>query len=391
MTYKKYLDKEDYDLYTIDLGKLKPFTSSKLIEKKIYASLEKLHPCFSDYCTFDYVLKSEKIKTIAKVIVIDSMFLIEYKNSYNTAFIRIAEFKNKKLFLSNKQKKLKKAFIFFSITLFLFAFIFLTIKNFITQKKALENIPRIVEHTEKRQNFDISDFIYSCMPLFTNPTIKVSYFEYIVSSLPQITLHTNGIQREEIEENFLGSNKDIKLNFSATTYSDKTPNLSVTVNCDKQPIKNAAFCDIQKSFIEIRNSIFSVNGLPISEAIETRQYQCIIPYNGLQNFFKDLLQIQEDQKIKFEKLVFDYNQEIGNLNCIIVLDKLKSEETIDFSIFTSVFKKPIEKPKQKIVSQKKQETTMKDDKVLVGKMPAADGSVILYYRTTEGKIIYEKE
>jgi hypothetical protein len=391
MTYKKYLDKEDYDLYTIDLGKLKPFTSSKLIEKKIYASLEKLHPCFSDYCTFDYVLKSEKMKTIAEVIVVDSMFLIEYKNSHNTAFIRIQELKSKKLFLSKKQKTLKKAFIFSSITLLFFSFIVVTIKNYIIQKKALENIPRIVEHTEKRQSFDISDFIYSCMPLFANPTIKVSYFEYTASSLPQITLHTNGIQREEIEENFLGINKDLKLNFSATTYSDKTPNLSVTVNCDKQPIKTAAFCDIQKAFIEIRNSIFSVNGLPISEAIETRQYQCIVPYNGLQKFFKALLEIQEVQKIRFEKIVFDYNQEIGNLNCIIVLDKLKSEKALDFSNFILAFKKPIEQPKEKTVSSKKQETITKEDRVLVGKMPAADGSMILYYRTSEGKIIYEKE
>ncbi len=391
MNNKKYLDKNDYDFYTIDLGKIPPFTSSKAIEKKLFANLEKLHPCFSDYCTFDYVLKSEKIKTIAKVVVVDSMFLIEYKNSHNTNYIKIEEFNNKKLFLSKKQKKIKTTIYISLFFLLLASFITFMAKNYLEQKKALENIPRIIEHAEEKQIFDISNFIDFCLPVFADPSIKVSYFEYTASTLPQITLHTKGIQREEIEDNFLNIYKDLKLNFSATTYSENTPNLSVTINCDKQPIKNAAFCDIQNSFIEIRNSIFSVHGLPISEAIETRQYQCIVPYNGLQKFFEDLLEIQEVQKIKFEKIVFDYNQEIGNLNCIIVLDKLKSEKALDFSNFILTFKKPIERPKEKTVSSKKQETITKEDRVLVGKMPAADGSMILYYRTSEGKIIYEKE
>ena len=119
MNYKKYFDKSDYDLYSIDLGKIRPFTSSKVIEKKIFSTLEKLHPCFSDYCTFDYVLKQKKLNTIAKVVVIDSMLLIEYKNKHNTSFIRIKEFQNKKCFLPKKQKQLKIAF-YSSFIIFIF-------------------------------------------------------------------------------------------------------------------------------------------------------------------------------------------------------------------------------------------------------------------------------
>ena len=46
MANEKYLDNSNYDFYSINLGKIKPFTSSKVIEKKIFANLEKLHPCF---------------------------------------------------------------------------------------------------------------------------------------------------------------------------------------------------------------------------------------------------------------------------------------------------------------------------------------------------------
>lgn len=390
MISNNYLNKNDYDFYTIDLGKIKPFTASSVIEKKIFVELEKLHPCFSDYCTFDYVLKSSGMNTIAKVVVIDSMFLIEYKNSHNTYFIRIEEFKKRKCFLSHKQKKIKNILGLSFILLLFILFTFFIVKNTLTKKQVLENIPHIIEHSEEKNTFDVKDFIDLCLPFFANSDIKVSYFEYDSTNIPQIILHTNGIQREEIENQILGVNKDLEINFSATTYSNKIPNLSFTVHCDKQSIKTASFCDIQTGLTAIRNAIFSVNGLPISEEIETRQYQCIIPYNSLSAFFNNLIRIQEEQQIKFEKLIFDYDQEIGNLNCIFVLDKLKSEEQIDFSNFLSIFKKPIEKLKA-VPVQQKTETIKTDNRVLVGKMPAADGSIILYYRTPEGKIVYEKE
>ena len=51
---------------------------------------------------------------------------------------------------------------------------------------------------------------------------------------------------------------------------------------------------------------------------------------------------------------------------------------------------PLEKTKVNEIAPKK-EVEITDDKVLIGKMPSADGSVILYYRTSDGKIVYEKE
>ena len=65
-------------------------------------------------------------------------------------------------------------------------------------------------------------------------------------------------------------------------------------------------------------------------------------------------------------------------------------DIIDFSNLLSIFKKPLEKQKINEIAPKK-EVEITDDKVLVGKMPSADGSVILYYRTSDGKIVYEKE
>lgn len=46
MNNKKYLDKNDYDFYTIDLGKIPPFTSSKAIEKNYLQIWKNYIPAF---------------------------------------------------------------------------------------------------------------------------------------------------------------------------------------------------------------------------------------------------------------------------------------------------------------------------------------------------------
>ena len=46
MNYEKYLNKNDYDFYSIDLGKIPPFTSSKIIEKKNICKSRKISSLF---------------------------------------------------------------------------------------------------------------------------------------------------------------------------------------------------------------------------------------------------------------------------------------------------------------------------------------------------------
>ena len=65
-----------------------------------------------------------------------------------------------------------------------------------------------------------------------------------------------------------------------------------------------------------------------------------------------------------------------------------SPERMPVVIFKAPVVKSVPKPKVTTPVEKKPVDT---GRTLVGKMPSADGGVILYYRTADGKIEYEKE
>jgi len=67
--------------------------------------------------------------------------------------------------------------------------------------------------------------------------------------------------------------------------------------------------------------LLDIDGLPVSEQYEIRQFQCIIPYKSFPAFLAELEDIQENVKAKFQKCIFDYNCDVGIINCIIVLSK----------------------------------------------------------------------
>ena len=124
---------------------------------------------------------------------------------------------------------------------------------------------------------------------------------------------------------------------------------------------------------------------------------------------------QENIKAGFQRFVFDYSKETGSFNCVIVLDRMKGEEVIPLGKLFGVFKAPplTEKkeavqplPKKPVVPvQEKTEPAAEPDEsvqenpltvvdpswVLIGKMPSPDGRIVYYYRTKEGKIVYEWE
>ena len=74
------------------------------------------------------------------------------------------------------------------------------------------------------------------------------------------------------------------MTFSATSYRDRTPYLTVVFACDSQELKTASFLDVPSSVAEIRNAVISADGLPVSEDCELRQYQCVIPYISFERF-----------------------------------------------------------------------------------------------------------
>lgn len=84
---KKACNVLDYDFYSFDY----PLRSAGIAKEKrnrfICSQLEKMHPCFSDDCCFDYKLRLNKNKLKADVVVMQKFRLAEYKNQRKKIYI----------------------------------------------------------------------------------------------------------------------------------------------------------------------------------------------------------------------------------------------------------------------------------------------------------------
>ena len=192
-------------------------------------------------------------------------------------------------------------------------------------------------------------------------------------------------------------------------------------------MKTASFLDITSSVAAIRNAVISADGLPVSEDCELRQYQCVIPYVSFERFLDMLENVQSEMNVKIQKISFDYIREIGSFNCTVILDKMKGETIMPLKKLTAMFKAPpvpvkketVQKPvviqeapvstdepevepQEEVYEDEIQEeyiepvqevpvVTIDPSWVLIGKMPSPDGRMVFYYRTREGKIVYEWE
>ena len=120
MKRKVNCSSDDYDFYTIPFP-LKVFMYKKR-NKYISSQLEKLHPCFSDDCSFDSHLRLEKSGLKADVVVMQKYRVAEYKLLNKRLFVK--ELKHVQFFADKKKIKLfwifaAAAVVFVSLIVFL--------------------------------------------------------------------------------------------------------------------------------------------------------------------------------------------------------------------------------------------------------------------------------
>ena len=92
---KNLIRKKDYERYSVRLP-FRVFLSRKTNRSRfMFGELEKMHPCFSDECTFDSKIKVGRRGLVSDVVVMNSLKLSEYKTRYF----------GKKLFLEGNPEK----------------------------------------------------------------------------------------------------------------------------------------------------------------------------------------------------------------------------------------------------------------------------------------------
>ena len=431
MSRKTFISSDDYDIYEVPLGKHSGLGGRRRMEQKVRSSLEKLHPCFTEQCAFDFTIRCGKSGKYAVAVVIDAVLLAEYRNSSKNTFLRVRELGSRKLFIPEKTRKRNRMLICLFFVVILAGLLYFPVRDRFFAEKPKPAPVATVPVRQTREIHDVSFVLSNALDVFVTPDADVSYFEYSQQKKPQVTVRTSGLHRERIEETVGSVCNGSALSFSATTYSDRIPYLTVVIDCDSPEIRTASFADIPSSIAAIRDAVLSCDGLPVSEDCELRQYQCVIPYSGLGDFLSKLENIQENMKAGFQRFVFDYSKETGSFNCVIVLDRMKGETVIPLGKLYGFFKAPPvpepvvvpviaapvreaqpEKPvpveiieaeetedeiTEEQVEVETAEPVQEEPKVVdpswipVGRMPAPDGRIVIYYRTRDGKIVYEWE
>ncbi|MBO4532675.1 MAG: hypothetical protein J5726_03150 [Treponema sp.] len=149
---KNQCDSKDYDFYSF-VFPLKAFPKAKR-NKYIYSQLEKMHPCFSDSCCFDYKFRLEKKEVRADVIVMQKYTLAEYKNKSKR--IIIPERKGKVFFSGIKPLKVVTAAVLTAAVVLFVVSIFLSRQT----EESIDNaIPQISEETDNLYEVEESNAV----------------------------------------------------------------------------------------------------------------------------------------------------------------------------------------------------------------------------------------
>lgn len=102
---RNVIQKKDYERYSVRLP-FRVFLSRKRNRNRfLFGELEKLHPCFSDECSFDSRLRLEKKGLVSDVVVMNSLKLSEYKARYLGKRLFLEENPEKVVFKGNGEKR----------------------------------------------------------------------------------------------------------------------------------------------------------------------------------------------------------------------------------------------------------------------------------------------
>lgn len=382
---KPNCSKEDYDFYTIPLPAKVFFARQK--NRYISSQLEKLHPCFSDDCSYDSHVWFRKKGFIADVVVMQKFKVAEYKACKKKLYIQ----ERKHQFFADRNKKLVIAGAFFCCFLLL---IFCFNKQIPVPKS--KNIP------EAENDFlsSLSDSVV-LNTRFLTPGLLCKIID-LGGSIKQFEWNYDGYNEKMsvciygiFPEQLQAFSEVCKI--SSVVFEDSFP--VMTINLSEHIVQTGqGLGDFEEYSLfknDFRQEIFSkniklteetVNPYGIKLSVKQEQLQSLqelIRTLNLKNKQLSSIKINSvNHSINFElafaQVIFDEQQEL--LECIAdSLEHLKIEKNTYAKKSTEV----VQPEKQTMQSQQPQQEHLQK----IGQILKPDGSIISYYRNQNGKII----
>ena len=389
-----YCPSADYDFYTI-----------KFPLRALNAELGKLHPCFSDDCSFDSHLRLDKSGLMADVLVMQKFKLAEYKKSNGQRPVFIKEKERLAFFGGNKKRKLF-GFILSSLLLLLIIFLPRVFRAF--SKKNMSSNESSVQSQVFLPEKEWQTATDRLIALISSSGGFITSFEYKIEGFNEIAkLGVKNIYPETIAGFFP------QALFSPLVFEQSLPFFTVEIiskiclnqsqsqnqSQNQNQSQTEASSSVSDSFElrkEFRSFLIENNYQILEESIK--------PYSLKIQFLKNKGQEKNQESAAF-KTLFDFIEKNGLW--LKSLSLIPADQTLNFSIIfsetsfdfqknlykslkenTDIFFKSIEADKstvQKTAAPRKTFSTGGDNKI--GQLLKADGTIIEFYKDKNGKII----
>lgn len=426
--------KNDYECYSFVV----PFGC--LIGKKrdrfIFKELEKLHPCFSDDCCFDSKIVFKKRNFFANVLVMDKLKFSEYRCENLGASLRLEENEKVKVFCERKK------WIWCAAVLFALFCAICVIWNVKWHNRALDaansgalgdvstwnvledastqvGAQRLssgagegteaelagvgavcTEFVEKVFLLDgvISSFLWECDFAFGGTRENVLRVE---DAYEKLNLMVEGIFPESL------SFEKTEILINAIKYENNRPKLNVSCSEKVIPfeIENVSKKDFMQSVSNMRTFLLK-NCVILEEGKDSCFYRVQVNFNNCSDFFIGIADVVEREKLAISRLQIN-KSDFFDVQFEIVKNKKMEvfEEKESFNLFRFVgenafvflgkgfFKNSTHKLRKNEIERRIESNNnlLKKKYKQIGKVMNEDGSVIVYYKTELGKIVFEVE
>ncbi|MBO4385869.1 MAG: hypothetical protein J5817_02505, partial [Treponema sp.] len=382
----------------------------------IAKKLEQLHPCFSDNCCYDAKYRLKKGKLIAAVAVMDKVKLAEYKTG-DKKHLPLKFGEENKLEFFNSEKllniSLALAIAFLAALLSISYALHSKAKNQAQVKKNANSSTSTLAAKKEAEDFDkaiqqnivqayktLDDFLQSTQK--SGGRIKNCSLIFLEDQSNEQAYKMNFSMKECFPQDFPKEEEEDQQNqriFSAVTYSNSKPEFSASLyGKAKNVIKLKQ--ELSKSQIDdIRLSIWSCNGILLTDFSDEGIVEFSFQNKSAEKILENLKNVCKEHSIfpaaieiepgKFNtrmKIIFAEKINAENFNPLALLK--------DYSIVFSENYLQKAKPMQtknsaarNVVATK--ENPAKDESF--GKIIQKDGSVLVFYKNSQGKIRGEKQ
>ena len=416
---KNQVLREDFEKYRIHL----PFSVilKGKVNKYIYSELEKRHPCFTNDCYFNSKFKFDGKGIDSDVLVMNKLKLSEYlgNNFLKLKLMSFEGLKEKRLLSVDLDKK-KILCLFFGFLLFFLLVIYLLFGNLkgTNKEKKIEKSAgllvlddsesyEIIENLRERKK-SVNNFFNEMI----KAGAKIEVLKWKSDSFKEYAwISAYGVHPQSLKNVDFGENvKD----FNSVEYKNNKPYFSLKiedfienkqVKSEKNPGERSHSAEELKEIQSvIRNTLNSYNLQLLSEKMQpySISFTCK-EYKEIDktNFLMAINELSEKWNIKISELVlesaveessgnsffgqitFDFNE---NFNSGINLNPLAIRPSLILYKNKVAAQRPVNNQNNFVQNKSKN-----NKEKILGQITHADGSVIIYYKNSEGKVLWEKK